>query len=309
MQEVKRILTLGEPLGLWIARTPGNLRDVSEFKLQAAGAELNVAIGLSRLGHSVRYLSRVGDDVIGQFLTSRLRLEGVDCACIAIDQDHCTGSMMKSLAEDGKDPSISYLRKNSAASCLAPHDLSDLAMQGVQHLHLTGIAPALSPSCRALVLDAARRTRQQGGSISFDPNIRPSLWPNHPDMVEVLHAVARLSDWILPGLEEGRLLTGCHAPEEIADFYLAMGAKVVVIKLGPAGAFYATPTETGRMPGLPVSHVVDTVGAGDGFATGLISGLLEGLPIQEAVSRANRIGAIVVQFPGDNDGLPTRQEL
>lgn len=309
MKNVKTVLTLGEPMGLWIASTPGIISEVREFKLEAAGAEMNVAIGLSRLGHKVRYLSRVGDDAIGQFLTSRLRAEGVDCSFIAVDEDHSTGTMMKSHAENGEDPLISYLRKNSAASHLAPEDLSQLTMQHVHHLHLTGIAPALSSSCLELVLEAVRLTKEQGGSISFDPNIRPALWPSQQKMIAVLNSIACACDWILPGLEEGRLLTGGHDASEVSDFYLRNGAKAVIVKLGPAGAFYSTNQESGFVQGYPVSNVVDTVGAGDGFATGVISALLEGLSIRDATKRGNQIGSIVVQFPGDNDGLPNRDAL
>ena len=129
-------------------------------------------------------------------------------------------------------------------------------------------------------------------------------------MRDTLNALAAESDWVMPGLTEGRLLTGCDSPEGIADFYLARGAQVVVVKLGPVGAYYADGEgHRGTVAGVPVPCVVDTVGAGGGFGVGVVSALLEGLPLAEAVLRGNRIGARVVQFPGDCDGLPTRQEL
>lgn len=83
----------------------------------------------------------------------------------------------------------------------------------------------------------------------------------------------------------------------------------MVIKLGPAGAFYKTANEEGTVLGFPVEKVVDTVGAGDGFAVGVISGLLEGLSIHDAVMRGNAIGSLAVQSPGDNDGYPTKEQL
>jgi len=124
-----------------------------------------------------------------------------------------------------------------------------------------------------------------------------------------LDELAGVSDLVLPGLSEGRILTGFDTPEDIANFYLDRGARQVVVKLGAAGAYYASMDGGGRVPALPVSEVVDTVGAGDGFATGVISALLEGLPLREAVGRGNLIGARVIQFQGDSDGLPTRGEL
>jgi gluconokinase len=145
--------------------------------------------------------------------------------------------------------------------------------------------------------------------ISFDPNLRPSLWPSQADMVDCLDRLARLADWVLPGVEEGRLLSGHGSADGIAEHYLALGAKAVVVKLGADGAYFATSDERGHAPGVPVPRVVDTVGAGDGFAVGVVSALLEGLPLAQAAERGNRIGARVVQFPGDCDGLPTRAQL
>ena len=91
------------------------------------------------------------------------------------------------------------------------------------------------------------------------------------------------ADYVLPGIAEGEILTGSKVPREIASFYLEKGVELVVIKLGAEGAFYKTATEEGTVRGFHVEKVVDTVGAGDGFAVGVISGLLEGLSIQEAV--------------------------
>ena len=105
------------------------------------------------------------------------------------------------------------------------------------------------------------------------------------------------------------MLSGQSSAQGIADFYLGRGARGVIVKLGAEGAYFATAVERGIAPGVPVAKVVDTVGAGDGFAVGVVSALLEGLPLADAAARGNAIGARVVQFPGDADGLPTRNEL
>jgi sugar/nucleoside kinase (ribokinase family) len=83
----------------------------------------------------------------------------------------------------------------------------------------------------------------------------------------------------------------------------------VVIKLGAQGAYFADRDNVGAVTGFQVASVVDTVGAGDGFAVGVISALLEGASLDEAAVRGNAIGARVVQFPGDCDGLPDRTQL
>lgn len=303
------VITAGEPMVLFAAREPGPLDVVTSFARTTAGAELNVATGLARLGWRVAYITRLGHDSFGRFLAAAMTREGIDTAHAGIDAAHPTGFMLKSRSDDGSDPQIEYFRRGSAASHLGADDVPRAACAGARHLHMTGIFPAVSATTRAFVFALADTARAAGLSISFDPNLRPSLWASREDMVDCLGRLADKADWVLPGLEEGRLLTGQTTAEGIAEHYLARGARGVVVKLGPDGAYFATADTRGTAPGLRVERVVDTVGAGDGFAVGVISALLEGLPLSQAAARGNRIGARVVQFPGDADGLPTRAEL
>jgi 2-dehydro-3-deoxygluconokinase len=124
-----------------------------------------------------------------------------------------------------------------------------------------------------------------------------------------INALAVHADWVLPGLEEGRFLTGEETPEGIARFYLQRGVKLVAVKLGPEGAYYEGLGSSGYVQGFPVKEVVDTVGAGDGFAVGVVSALLEGRSVVDAVRRGAWIGARAVQVLGDTEGLPTRAQL
>ncbi|MFL6696091.1 MAG: sugar kinase [Vitreoscilla sp.] len=304
------VLTAGEALVLLAAATTGALEDVERFRRFSAGAELNVAIGLARLGLRVGYLSRVGDDAFGRFLLATLEREGLARALVAIDPARSTGFMLKSSAGDGADPAIDYYRRGSAASAMDACDLARVAPAGVRHVHLTGILPALSTGCRELAFALAATARTQGHRVSFDPNLRPRLWGSPDEMVSTLNALAAQADVVLPGLAEGRLLTGRQSAQDIASFYLELGAGAVVVKLGAEGAFCADHSGLrAHVPGVAVARVVDTVGAGDGFAVGVVSGLLEGLSLEAAARRGNAIGARVVQFPGDSDGLPTRHEL
>lgn len=303
------VITAGEAMALFAAQQPGALDDAGTYARSTAGAELNVAIGLARLGLRVGYVSRLGQDSFGRFIAATLDREGIDRSHVGWDAQGPTGFMLKSRSDDGSDPHIEYFRRHSAASQLGPQDVPQAYCASARHLHLTGIFVALNASTRAFVLALAETARRQGLSISFDPNLRPSLWASQGEMVECLDALARISDWALPGLAEGRVLTGQDSPEAIAAHYLERGARGVVVKLGAAGAYYASPADAGHIPAVPVPRVVDTVGAGDGFAVGVISALLEGQSLADATARGAAIGARVVQFPGDADGLPTRDEL
>jgi len=305
------VVTMGEAMALLIARQPGPLDRVGAFDRASAGAELNVSVGLSRLGFQVGYLSSLGQDSLGRNLLDFMTAEGLDTRHVLIDPRHATGFMLKTMVDDGSDPEVEYFRRGSAASHLSPADMPDGDFRRARLLHLTGISPALSSGCRELALALARQARADGRVVTFDPNLRPRLWPSQPAMVAGVNELAALADVVMPGLAEGRLLTGRRHAADIADFYLALGARQVVVKLGAEGAYHADGPagRRGVAPGVPVAKVVDTVGAGDGFAVGVISALLEHLPLAAAAARGNAIGARVVQYRGDCEGLPNRAQL
>ena len=168
-----------------------------------------------------------------------------------------------------EEPAIDYHRRGSAASQLGMADFNrEYALQA-RHVHTTGITPALSTDAHAQVAHMMRSLRDAGRSVSFGPNLRPSLWPDTDTMRNTLNALATLADWVLPGIAEGRLLTGRDTPAEI----------------------------------------VDTVDAGDAFAGGIISARLEGRTWPQALTRALWIAARALQVLGDMEGLPRRSEL
>ena len=303
------VLAIGETMVLFVAQTPGPLASVERFSKRLAGADTNVAIGLARLGLHVGWASRLGADSFGDYVRRCVEREGVDCSNVAIDVQRSTGFMLKSRAEGGADPAIEYHRRGSAASVLSIADVDPALYRRTRHLHATGIFAALSDSTRALIEHAMREVRSAGGSVSFDPNLRPSLFESREQMISTINRLAALAHWVLPGLDEGRLLSGCDAPADIAAFYLQRGVESVVIKLGAEGAYYRTAADSGSVSGVKVEHVVDTVGAGDGFAVGVISARLEGLSWSQALARGNWIGAQQVQVVGDIEGLPHRRQL
>ncbi|WP_263263419.1 sugar kinase [Pseudomonas sp. RIT-PI-S] len=302
------VLGFGETMAMFVADEYGDLAKVDRFHKRIAGADSNVAIGLARLGLKVAWLSRVGEDAFGRFVVDTLAAEGLDCRFVRTDPQRPTGFQLKSSEADGRDPTVEYFRRGSAASALSVGDL-DPALFTARHLHATGIVPALSGDARALSRYVMAHMRERGHSVSFDPNLRPSLWPNQAAMIEAVNELACQAHWVLPGLAEGRLLTGQEQPRDIAAWYLDQGVEAVAIKLGPEGAYYRTAEAEGVVPGFTVARVVDTVGAGDGFAVGVISALLEGQGFAQAVRRGNWIGSLAVQSPGDMEGLPRLAQL
>ena len=304
------VVTLGEAMLMLVAEEPGLLENVQRFTKRTAGAETNVAIGLARLGFAVGWQSRLGQDSMARYLLTAIGGEGVDCSRVVCDATQRTGFLFKGRVDDGSDPPIEYHRRGSAASQFGPDEIDEAWIANARHLHVSGVFPALSPSTLAATRRAMTLARGHGKTIGFDPNLRPALWPSQAQMRDTLNDLAAQADWVLPGIEEGRLLTGRDTPEAIALYYRERGAGRVVVKLGAAGAYFDDiDAGCGRVAAAPVERVIDTVGAGDGFMVGVTSALLEGLALPEAVRRGAWIGARAVQVRGDTEGLPTRAEL
>ncbi|PFP24677.1 2-dehydro-3-deoxygluconokinase [Bacillus sp. AFS073361] len=305
---MSRIMTVGEPMALFVADQEGSLETVDRFDRFVAGAEVNFSIGMSRLGHEVTYITQLGLDPFGKNIETFLKQNAIDTTYVTYHADYLTGMQWKEKVVSG-DPEVFSARKNSAASHMNLETIAHLNWDGFDHIHLTGIPPALSAGCREMVYELLKVARERGVQISYDPNLRPGLWADKQEMVRVINDLACRSDIVLPGIEEGKMLTGKEDVHEIAAYYHAGGVKTVVIKLGAAGAFTSSQGEQFYTEGFPVKKVVDTVGAGDGFAVGVVSGILECLPLKEAVKRGAAIGALAVMSPGDNDGLPNRDNL
>ncbi|MCI6019162.1 MAG: sugar kinase [Clostridiales bacterium] len=304
----ERTLLVGEPMGLFIAGEEGRLCDVSQYTFALAGAEFNVAIGMERLGQQVGYYTKLGHDPFGQRIISVMNQNQISTELITFSDERPTGFMLKSKVNSG-DPEIFYFRKGSAASTISEADMDVLSLESYDAVHMTGITAALTEGTQNAMFRLAQRARERRMRISFDPNLRPQLWKSREEMVDVINRLAYESDIFLPGINELKILTDIVEPEKAAQYYLDRGVKLVVIKLGADGAYYASHSESGFVKGFEVKHIVDTVGAGDGFAAGFLSGINEGLSVEQAVRQANAVGAVQLMSIGDNDGLPTAEEL
>lgn len=301
------VILFGEPMAMFVAQSEGDLADVESFSRLLAGAEVNVAIGLTRLEHTASYVTRLGADPFGRYIEKKLMSEGIRPQ-IVYDREHWTGFQLKNRVTEG-DPEVVYFRKNSAASHMTEEDIDNIDFTGAKVLHVTGIPPALSQTCRDATYKLIEAARAHGLMVSFDPNLRPALWESQEAMIRTINDLASKADIVLPGTGEGEILMGSDDPEVIARFYRKIGAKTVIVKDGSRGAYAETAEQVVRDPGFRVPKVVDTVGAGDGFAVGVISAYLENLSLTEMVCRGNAIGAIQVSHRSDNEGLPTREQL
>jgi 2-dehydro-3-deoxygluconokinase len=280
------VLTVGETMALLDPVEDGALRLGMPLTLRFAGAESNFAVALARLGVDVAWVSRLGRDPFGDLIATGLAQEAIDLRWVARD-DAPTGVFFK--WRSGGRSSVAYRRAGSAASRLRPTDVPDEALDGVRLVHLTGITMAISESARELVLDLARRARERGACVLFDPNFRPAL-PDTPAAAAARQqAVLPYVDWYLCGETEAELIwPDGEIPARTVVRVGGRGAIVDGVEVAPPRAV----------------AVVDEVGAGDAFAAGFAYGLLQDWKPPACARAGHVIAARALAGTGDWETLP-----
>ena len=301
------VVTFGETMAA--IRAHGALRLGGSLGLSVAGAESNVAIGLARLGHGVRWAGRVGADELGALVLRTLRAEGIDTTYAVTDDTGRPTGLLLTEPRLGTLTRVSYYRAGSAGSAVSPADVLPALASGARVLHLTGITPALGPSAAEAVLAAATKARDAGITVCLDVNYRSRLWTTDRART-VLRPMTAHTDLLIASEDElPLLLERPDADEsEAVQSLLATGVGEVVIKRGARGATSFTADGATDCAARQVD-AVDLVGAGDAFVAGYLSGLLGGTDIPARLHRAVTTAAFAVATRGDWEGLPTQDEL
>lgn len=294
------IVTFGESMALFMPQEHKSLEQASVLEQGFGGAESNVAIGLARLGASVGWFGALGDDPFGKMIVKTLRGEGVDVSRAAFSTEHSTGMMFREHAAGRL--AVHYFRKHSAASRMQPEQLDEKYIQGAKLLHVTGITAAISSDARRTLRRAVAIAKEAGVRISFDPNIRLKLW-SIEEAREVLLPIAADADYFLPGWDELRMLYETDNYDTVKARLNELKAISVIKGMGDA-TVVLNKDEEYSVPFYPAEHVVDTVGAGDGFCAGFLAGVMKGMSPLEAVRLASINGSLVVQMRGDWEALP-----
>jgi ribokinase len=283
-----RVVVVGDVMTDVVASLSGPVAHGSDTPARVVqrggGAGANVAAWLARAGASVTLIGRVGDDAAGREILEGLRAEGVDTR-LATDPARPTGTCVV-LVEPGGERSM--LPDPGANAGLEAVPLPEDAT----HLHLAGYAllhPGSRPAARALLADAAAR----GLTISVDPSSAAPL---------ARAGAAAFFDWIqgvqllLPNRDEAAVLTSVPDPRGAARALTAHAGEVVV-KLGAQGALWTDGGEQLRAPAVDV-QVVDTTGAGDAFAAGLLAARRGGAAPPEALAAGCALAAEAVARNG-----------
>jgi len=302
------VVTIGETMILLYGEdTTAPLRFGERLMLDFAGADSNFAIAMSRLGYRSAWISRLGDEPLGDLVLNAIAREGVDVSQVIRDPTRNTGLYLKHHDATGVTR-IQYYRRGSAASNLQPDDLSPDHFRDTRLVHLNGMTFALSESCARTMRRAVELTLDSGAMISLDLNLRLQLW-SIESAREAIGPVIQKSSAIFGTEEEFLDYFGVSDIDEALGAAVALGPRIAAAKMGPDGAVALVDGLRFAHGGYNAPAVVDVVGAGDGFDAGFLASYLRGLSPYECLRRANLCGACAVATPGDFQGYPTLEEM
>jgi 2-dehydro-3-deoxygluconokinase len=294
-------LTLGETLLRLSPPGMQRLEQAAQFDVGVGGSELNVACVLARLGRRTAWVSRLPEGPLGRMVAGEARRHGVDVSHVKLVEAR-QGLMFFEPGPAPRNARVIYDRKKSAASGMTIEDADWPGLIAASaRVHLSGITPALSENCRALVLEVAALAGRAQKPLSYDLNYRSTL-TNPPEAQAVLTAVAPHLDLLVVAERDAQHVLGfSENGERLAEAVAARyGCAMVALTRPPeadTGDIFLAGGTIRLAPRYPV-EIVDRIGAGDSFVAGLIHGLLDRDP-DRATRLAAYAAAIGLATPGD----------
>ncbi len=281
------LLCMGEPM-LEFNQLPPQPDGTRHYLEGHGGDTSNAAIAAARQGARVGYITALGNDMPGDSFMDLWAREGVDASTVVRTDRWLTGVYFVTHDEGGHH--FLHYRTNSASAMYTADDLPEAAIAGARMFYVSGISQGISNSAADAVFAAIDIARRNGVKVAYDTNYRPRLWPP-ARAAAVMHAAMQETDYALPGIEDVQTLTGLTDPNAMLDFYLRLGPKVVVLKMGESGAYLATPEHRVHIPKHDV-QVVDATGAGDTFCGSFLARILDGDEPEQAARYASVAAAL-----------------
>ncbi|HDZ18443.1 hypothetical protein LCGC14_0778790 [marine sediment metagenome] len=298
------VIAIGELLIDMIADIPGKSLELqTSFKRFAGGAPANFVVGVQRLGLSSGLITKVGDDFFGRYLIKTLKNERVDISQIKKTKDYKTALAFVGLDEE-KNPSFSFYRSPCADIMLNEQEIDDNYIKSAKILMCGTVSLADEPA-RSAIFKAIHYAKKNGLQVACDPNLRDDLW-HFKDPREHIFKVLKETDIFLPSMSELEFITG-EKGEKAFESILSLGPSIIAITHGAEGSTVITKDEKFFAPSYSVD-VVDTTGAGDAYAAGLIAGLLTNKHLKEVLYFANAVSALKITRKGAMN-TPTRKEV
>ncbi len=314
---MKDIVAIGEIL-IDLTQTGENGAGVPLFAANPGGAPANLAVAAAKLGADTAFIGKAGADAYGRFLRQTLKDNGVNIEGLHLDAAHPTTLAVVSVNGEG-ERSFSFYRDRTADVMLSPEELPKALLQDTRFFHFGSVSLTAEPS-RPATLQGVAAAKAAGAIITYDPNYRAALWTNEVMACEAMKSPLPLVDILKISDEELPLLAGTADCEEGSARLAELGISLVLVTLGPDGAFYRFHGAIGIVPGVPCT-VGDTNGAGDTFFGALLSRLsqagctrknLQDLPLselEEAIAYANQAASLTTSRYGAIPAMPDRAEV
>jgi 2-dehydro-3-deoxygluconokinase len=272
------------------------LEQAQSLDLWPAGSELNVAIGLARLGTPSAWVSRLPSGPLGRIVDTHARAQHVDTSHVLWADDGRLGLYFVEVGDPPRATTAQYDRAGSAFALLDPDELDwPTILSGAEAFHVSGITPALSPACARAAADALAAGRAAGCHTSYDVNLRRRL--TTPDQAaERLEEVAGLLDAVLCSQVDADALFGLTDADALRD---RLGVPLVVMSTATEGrrARIAVGDTTEELE-RPEHAAIDPIGSGDAFAAGFLHGLLRG-GLRYGLELGDAMSVLKLTVPGD----------
>lgn len=301
------VITIGDAMVAMCPKEKGPILFCNTFERKIGGAELNVAIGCARLGLKSGWISRLGQDDFGKHILKTVRGEGIDTSQIELVEGYQTSVYFREVMANGDSRSF-YYREKSPTSTMTAESLDENYFRNSKVLHITGVFPSINDNNKEILLKAVELAKKNNLLISFDPNIRLKMWTKSQAR-EFINKFLSEVDILLVGDEEISILIDEEDTNEAIKKFHDMGIDKVVVKRGEKGAIGSDGSNIYDVAAIKPKALIDTVGAGDGFAAGFLSAYLKGDSFEESIEFANAVGSLVVGIEGDNEGLPYYEDV
>ncbi len=287
---------VGKPIDTYPER--GRLQLVDRMELHSGGCAANTGVSLAKIGVKTAVIGKVGNDGFGDFLVQVLQKHSIDTRGVKRDEKEATSATMVMVHSDGERSFLHYIGANAALR------LEDVDMDIVREsrvLHIAGalVMPGIDGEPTAELL---RRAKEMGIITSFD-----TVWNTSSGWMNTVRPCLPYVDYMIPSIEEAKMLTGREDPEDIAQVFLDHGVKVVGLKMGERGCYIRTTDVKLAIPRYQV-QAVDALGAGDAFAAGFLTGVVKGWDLEQTGRFANAVGALCVTALGATTGVRSLEE-
>jgi 2-dehydro-3-deoxygluconokinase len=292
------VVTLGETMVRLSPPAHTRLEEATTLECRTGGSESNVAVALARLGLRVAWLSRLPENALGSLIERRLKSLGVDTSHVLWAPGARVGVYFIEPGAAPRPTRVLYDRAGSAASEMIPEAVPWEVVRRARHLHLSGITPALSASCRAVTARAIQEAKAAGATVSLDVNYRARLWSPEEAAAALAELVSSVDLLISTAADLQLLFQLTGEPEAVARAARErFRAPAVVVTLGGAGCGVADAEGFLHVPCYPAVEV-DRVGAGDAFDAGLLFGYLRG-ELRAGLTYGMAMAALKHSIPGD----------